>query len=1102
MMQGRIGCLALAAALLAALPARADSVSTTVQGGYGRIVFTLDAGAHPKAAMADGVAVVSFDRKVTIDPGAVTQGLSAFASTARLDADGKTLRIALAQSAKLHTSASGNLFAVDLVPVALATNPPDLPPPPPKQASATDISKLAPLAIRAGAYSNFTRLVFDWPRAVPYTVFPGSGHLTVRFEALARPDLDALTRVSPPWVKNTGWRVENKGLVLEFETDADSGYHDFRDGNHIVLDIIAPKTDSVAYKPPGDAHPAAVKLPKGVSTAQAQAIADTAAKLAPKTDDTKKPAPAPATPAPTTQAASVTPPAPAAPPAPPAAAPVQMADAQRTAKGVTLTFPGASNAAVFVRGLTAWIVLDGKQAIDPVKLKTALADFPTSFDASVADTQAVLRIGLKAPVTIAARGAAGKLIVTLAQQGGAAPMAVGFSPESRDTQPSLAALLPGAAHALTVSDPQAGDTLTIVTAPPGRAVTEPRNYAEFALLPTAQGIVVKSLSDDVSVRVANSTVAISRPKGLLLTPPAAPTITSAAMLAQTGQGATFLDFAAWKTAAGGTFYDAQRSLLANIARGKPEDANRGRLTLARFDLANGFAAETLGLIDLIQRSDPTLANDPSLQTMRSAADVLMARYKDAHNALAGEGFDIDQHAALWRGFADAGLGNWDAARKEFDQSESVLHYYPAEWQARARITEAEACIANGALERADAELGKLPRDLSKPLMLESQLARAQLFAQEGRYRDASTLFSGVEAGGDERLAALAIYDNVDAGLTSGAVSHKTAIATLESLRFRWRGDDLELKTLRKLGALYFGEQRWRDGLTTLRVATQNFGDEDLARQAEDDMRDAFASLFLKGKADKMPPVEALAMFYDFIDLTPIGPDGDEMIRRMADRLVAVDLLEPAAKLLNYQVTKRLDGVARAQVAARLAMIDLLDHKPKDALEALRGSDIAGLPDDVGHQRALLSSRALAALKQWDQALDMIATDEAPDSRRLRADIYWESGNWAIAGQKAEELVGARYADAPPLTNDERQELMRSAIAYSLAGDQPSLDRLRDRFTTKMKSSPDASAFAVVTQTIDTQGTAFRDLAGKIASIDTLQTFMQDFRKRYEPARTN
>jgi hypothetical protein len=79
--------------------------------------------------------------------------------------------------------------------------------------------------------------------------------------------------------------------------------------------------------------------------------------------------------------------------------------------------------------------------------------------------------------------------------------------------------------------------------------------------------------------------------------------------------------------------------------------------------------------------------------------------------------------------------------------------------------------------------------------------------------------------------------------------------------------------------------------------------------------------------------------------------------------------------------------------------------------------------------------------------------------------------------------------------------MRAAIAYSLANDQNDLERLRGHFAAKMKASADASAFAVVTQDIDSQGTAFRDQAAQIASVDTLETFMQDFRKHHDGAKT-
>ena len=55
-----------------------------------------------------------------------------------------------------------------------------------------------------------------------------------------------------------------------------------------------------------------------------------------------------------------------------------------------------------------------------------------------------------------------------------------------------------------------------------------------------------------------------------------------------------------------------------------------------------------------------------------------------------------------------------------------------------------------------------------------------------------------------------------------------------------------------------------------------------------------------------------------------------MIRRLAERLVSVDLLEQAAELLQYQVDNRLQGAARAQVATRLAVIYLLNRKPDKA----------------------------------------------------------------------------------------------------------------------------------------------------------------------------
>ncbi len=1098
--------------------ARADSFSTTTENGFVRLLFNLTPQAHVTATAAGSVLTIGFDRKVAIDPDALAQSSPALISSARADADGQTFHLALSQPVKVHSSASGDKIAVDLAPENAQGTTPDLPPPATKVAAPIDPAGLETLKVRAGAYKNFTRVVFDWPKAVPYSVFAGVGKLSVRFGALARPDFSALVRQAPPWVKNAAWHIDGKGIIVEFETDQASGYHDFRNGQRIVLDVLAPKADADAYVPPGGKVKPMLVAANGsktdaVSDAQAQAIADTATKLSGKTTATPpaqqsagKQAPPPAaqqaaaTPA-TTQAAT---PANTTPSASLPMDSVSDPQGKLTHDGAVVTFPGASRkgSAVFMRGMTAWVVLQDAPPLDAARLKAQIGSFSDQVEASSGNNVTTLRLTLKQPEEIAAFADGSNLKVVIAPHVTPNAVAIGFARNQEDpAHSSLTTLLPGATRMVEIVDPVAGDRLILVPAAAGHAALSERSYAEFAALKSASGLVLTPYSDDLSVSVNAARVTITRNGGLSLSPPAAPAADSPAALANSKAGPAYLDFAAWSRTEGGSFLSTERSLRAAIARLPDESANRARLALARFYLANDFSAETLGLIALMQQANPALQSDRQLQIMRAAADYGMGRYRDAHNDIAGTAFDNDPHAALWRGLAQAALENWTDALSDLQRAVPILHMYPKNWQARARIATAKAGIGSKHLEIADAALARVSDDLPQPLMLETQLARAQLYAAEDN-KAAVPLFTVIENGGNEKLAAEAIYDRVNASLADGSMSAPAAIAELEKLRFRWRGDGLEIKTLRKLGALYFSRQHWREGLRTLRIAAQNFPNDDAARPAQDDMRVAFVNLFLHGHADKIPPVEALSLFYDNIDLTPIGPEGDDMIRRMADRLVAVDLLGPAADLLKYQVDKRLDGVARAQVATTLAGIYLLDKKPELALNTIRATQVSGLPDDIGHKRMLLEARALAGLKRWTDALDMVSVDQQTDTARLRADIYWDSGNWAVAGQEAEQAVDKRWSDAVPLDENDRREVMRAAVAYSLANDETSLDRLRGHFAAKMKGSPDANAFQVVSDKIDAHGAAFRDAAAQIASVDTLKSFMKDIRAQTVVARVN
>src|SRR5204863_33425 len=181
----------------------------------------------------------------------------------------------------------------------------------------------------------------------------------------------------------------------------------------------------------------------------------------------------------------------------------------------------------------------------------------------------------------------------------------------------------------------------------------------------------------------------------------------------------------------------------------------------------------------------------------------------------------------------------------------------------------------------------------------------------------------------------------------------------------------------------------------------------------------FAHLFPGPKSADLPPVDALGTFYEFRELTPIGRRGDEMIRRLADRLVAVDLLDQASELLQYQIDRRLEGAARAQVAARLAMVYLTSRKPDRALGALRSTRIADLSGELRQQRLLLEARAQSDIGRHDLALDIITNiagngeERSGLDRRLAADYRIDAGRRGKVARHAAFILRSSAPGRPP-----------------------------------------------------------------------------------------
>ena len=174
----------------------------------------------------------------------------------------------------------------------------------------------------------------------------------------------------------------------------------------------------------------------------------------------------------------------------------------------------------------------------------------------------------------------------------------------------------------------------------------------------------------------------------------------------------------------------------------------------------------------------------------------------------------------------------------------------------------------------------------------------------------------------------------------------------------------------------------------------------------------------------------------------------------------------------------------------------MNYKPQRAIATLQKSRAAELPTELRDQRLLLEARALSETGRHDLALELIANIDTHEAIRLRSDILWAARRWRAAAEHIEILYGDRWRDFTPLNETERFDILRAAIGDPL-GDEPlGLARFRERYAPKMASTPDASAFDVVSAPIGNSGQDFQNVARKVTGIDSLEAFLRDMRKRY------
>jgi len=735
---------------------------------------------------------------------------------------------------------------------------------------------------------------------------------------------------------------------------------------------------------------------------------------------------------------------------------------------LAFTWANPAGAAVFRRGDAIWLVFDAPAVLDVSAAPKDVRPVRAVRAFKGAD-HAAIRIDADpdAPIFVAAVG--NTWTISLGPGPQSQPAIVRVSRDAAGGPATLKAPVAGATRVVNLPDPVVGDTLTVVTAlGPPKGVPSRRDFVDAALLPSIQGLAVEPMVDDLTVQRDGEIVRISRGPGLNLSPtwatrdredaklgapqPALMPALVPAEWAKTGEGGFLRRY--------GVLFSAAAAESGTKDREAPVTA---RMALARFLVGSELSFEAIGVLNNLAREHPEMLDEPEFRGLRGVARTLARRYAEADTDLSAPSLADDPSTALWRSYIASQLAQYAEARALFVKGGEAYGLVSPVWKSRFARADAQAALAQGDFVGADARIRMaLQEKIDPEEQLRARLIQARIVELQGHRDRALKIYAAIATAPVDSISAPAVLRATQIRLELGQIKPVQAAGIFDGLRYRWRGDATELETIRALGQLYLGQGRYREALEALRSAGVRLPDLPEALQLQADLNAAFRGLFLDGLADGLEPTQALALFFDFKELAPLGADGDLMVRKIVRRLVDVDLLPQAADLLKYQAENRLDGVPRAQVATDLAVIYLMDRKPEQALQAINASRTTVLPASLNAERRLVEARAWTSLGRYDSALEIIGRDASKDAGDLRAEVLWKQKNWAAAGPLFEKGLGERWKTATPLTSDEEGRLLRAGVAYSLAGDEAALGRLQQRYQGfyEKANNPDALRIAL------------------------------------------
>lgn len=1050
---------------------------------YGRLIITFpDRMTLPAYTVSsdNGVLVISFETGVSGHLPDIPAILSGYISVSRFDPDMRSIRMGMRGPLQVHTIEAGEQLFIDLLPANWIGLPPSLPPETvarlaqraeeaariaEERRRAEMVEEYKPAAtVRVGQHPTFARVQFSWNVGTRAVFTEEGDSAELKFGWPVPIDLYEIMSILPRDIVSAANTVAGVDSTIRFDVGDGVGLRFYEaSATEFVLDIDYPHSASQGFDLASLAEEASQPLPAAASLAVAQ---DAEGGEGAVSEDAVR-------------QAEVVP---------------FIATAGATVR-LVFPFEEETPAAVFKRGSTVWMVFDTTVPIAEPSLEDSnvLSMLAQDFTVERGSGSQVVRMTLGSD-RLATMGSEGRSwVLSLGEV-----LLNAMTPITLDRRQTPGGVFevtadlarPGFVHRL--ADPLVGDVLEVVTAyPPAQGIIREMAFVDFVAPRSIHGLVVRPLHNGVSVRLEEATAIISAEQGLTLS-----ANQELRYRTPTETRVSALNLDSFIVQNPSVFNERRDEFMARAASTEGRELDRARLDLAQFYIANQLAHEALGVLRVLRNDLRQAALEPTVAIAIAAADTLAGRSEEALRALGGEALRDEADTMIWRTIANVEQGAYAAARLDAMGARAVIGDYPGWIRARFHLAASRAALEAGDEEFGAALLARVElSELNPDQLSDFQLLNGRLDELRGNSAEALQSYGRVIAADRRPTMAEAVLRTVRLLDRTGQLDVARAVDTLRVQSTLWRGDLVELEMVQTLGDLLYRNGDYREAFALTQQAAGTYGNSPVLNDLLDRAREEFANLYLNGRADSLDTVEALGIYYDYRHLTPAGADGDTMIRNLAQRLIEVDLLAQASELLAYQVDNRLEGAARAQVAADLAVVYIADRKPARALEVLHATRLAGLPPALERQRRVLEASALISANRQDLALDMLSSLTGRDTDLLRIDAMWKGKRYREASELIEMLYAADL-ERGQLSPVARMNIVKAAVGYVLAGDAIGISRLRSRYSDVMSQTPEWPMFAFVTEDVRPTGTEFREIAGQIAAVDSINAFLNAYREVY------